>query len=600
MKIAEKFYSIIILGLVLVSMLILLLLSEGSSGGADSYVHFRIARYAWSYPYLFLDHWGKPVFTLVMAIPALAGFKLAVFAHILFGLGTAWLMFKCATLLEIKNPWLIIPLVIFTPIYFYESFSVMTESFFSLILVAALFLILKKKYLWAAIVASLFPLVRTEGTLLLVYLAGYLIFQKAWKAIPLLGTGILVYSVIGGITKGDFLWLYHEMPNTGAEDLYGSGSLLHYIKSAPAYLGWPLIALCVIGSVVYVAKWVRKDWNYTLSAEVALFFFPFLLILAAHSYLWWQGMAGTLGLLRVMCTVTPLLAIVALRGLTIVPGKIAGGIWKALALLLVIIMPFKLYSFPIPYTPEQQAIANATTFVKDHQLQNRRLFYFNPFASFMLQKDPFNSKSTVEHIPHKEAPGNGMQKGDIVIWDSHFANNEGEVPLSRMLNNPLLKPLYNTHVLEITPEVTPGNDMDVWVFERADHDLKLELKQKTIAYLPNNRLSQLDGQHEFSNICSTKVGTGLSKADKYVVKASYDWANKDDVELALLVVVLWKGEDIKLYKTVPLTRQLGEGRAELDINVPDETLKMDAYLWCKGSFNLKVKSISINELNYRY
>lgn len=600
MRISEKFYSIILLGLALIAMLILLLLSEGSSGGADSYVHYRIARYAWSYPYLFLDHWGKPVFTLIMAIPSMAGYKFAVFAHILFGCATAWLMFKCATILQIKNPWLVIPLVVFTPIYFYESFSVMTESFFSLLLVAALLLILKKKYLWAAVVASLFPLVRTEGTLLLVYLAGYLIMQKAWKALPLLATGILVYSAIGGITKGDLLWLYHEMPNTGAEELYGSGSLLHYIKSAPAYLGWPMITLVFLGSVFYLIKLIRKEWKVSLSHELGLFYFPFVLMLAAHSYLWWQGMAGTLGLLRVMCTVTPLLAIVALRGLTIVPGKVAGGIWQVLVLVLVIAMPFKLYSIPIPYTPEQQAVANATHYIKEHQLQDRRLFYFNPFASFMLQKDPFNSGSTVEHIPHKEAPGIGMEKGDIVIWDSHFANHEGEVSLSSMLHNPRLKPLYDTHILEITPDVTPGNNMDVWVFERADHDLKLELTHEAIAQLPADKLSKLDGQHEFSNICSTEVGRKHSEADKYLVKATYEWSKTKDVELALLVVVLWQGEDMKLYKSVPLDVNQGEGSAELDVNIPDETLKMDAYLWCKGDFNLKVKSISINELNYHY
>lgn len=42
-----------------------LMQSEGYIGDADSATHYRFARYAWKYPVNLLDHWAKPVFTLL-------------------------------------------------------------------------------------------------------------------------------------------------------------------------------------------------------------------------------------------------------------------------------------------------------------------------------------------------------------------------------------------------------------------------------------------------------------------------------------------------------------------------------------------------------
>ena len=47
--------------------LCIVLLSTGVYGDADSYTHFQIAKYAFKYPYLLLNLWGKPVFTLLAA-----------------------------------------------------------------------------------------------------------------------------------------------------------------------------------------------------------------------------------------------------------------------------------------------------------------------------------------------------------------------------------------------------------------------------------------------------------------------------------------------------------------------------------------------------
>ena len=57
----------------------LLLLSDSVYGfyGADNVAHYQIARFSFRYPELFLDLWGKPVFTTLLAPFAQLGFKAA-------------------------------------------------------------------------------------------------------------------------------------------------------------------------------------------------------------------------------------------------------------------------------------------------------------------------------------------------------------------------------------------------------------------------------------------------------------------------------------------------------------------------------------------
>lgn len=64
-------------------------------------------------------------------------------------------------------------------------------------------------------------------------------------------------------------------------------------------------------------KWIKlKSQEWTLNSEMELFI---LLIIAgyfsAHSIVWWLGIGGSLGLLRVMVLIIPLIAIIGVLGL---------------------------------------------------------------------------------------------------------------------------------------------------------------------------------------------------------------------------------------------------------------------------------------------
>jgi hypothetical protein len=61
------FFSILLLALVYTS-------TDGY-GGADSFQHYMISCYSWKHPHLLLDHWGKPIFTLLSSPFSQVGYK---------------------------------------------------------------------------------------------------------------------------------------------------------------------------------------------------------------------------------------------------------------------------------------------------------------------------------------------------------------------------------------------------------------------------------------------------------------------------------------------------------------------------------------------
>ena len=116
MKLKEKHFILFFLIGLFILFGVLVLQSDAAYGGADNYSHFRISKYAFNYPYLFLDHWGKPLFTILSSPFAQFGFKGIQLFNVILGLLTALFAYLTLKKLEFKNAWLIIFFICFTPI----------------------------------------------------------------------------------------------------------------------------------------------------------------------------------------------------------------------------------------------------------------------------------------------------------------------------------------------------------------------------------------------------------------------------------------------------------------------------------------------------
>ena len=151
-----------ILGLILIVFIAILVFSEGYSGGADSLTHYRFARWAFSKPEFFLDHWAKPVFTLLSAPFALLGFKSFQLFNVLIGIASGYIAYLVAKELKMKSPLLAIVICCFTPVFMINLFSGLTEILFAFTAILTSYLLIKEKDAWGAIVVSFIPLIRSE------------------------------------------------------------------------------------------------------------------------------------------------------------------------------------------------------------------------------------------------------------------------------------------------------------------------------------------------------------------------------------------------------------------------------------------------------
>ncbi len=231
-----------------------LIFSTGMVDPGDGIAHFNISKYSWKYPKLLLDHWGKPLFTLLSSPFAQLGIKGIVVFNLLCALLTGRFVLRAGKSLGIEERWLILLCLFAAPVYFKMVIAGLTEILFAMLCAWAISLLLESRFKPAAIVLSLLPFARPEAYVVLPFLAGYILW-KDWKVLPWLLTGTVIYSVAGAIVFGDFLWLINNDPYAGAEiGAYGFGNPLDFLKSTKDILGIPVTVLFALG-LILVSFW---------------------------------------------------------------------------------------------------------------------------------------------------------------------------------------------------------------------------------------------------------------------------------------------------------------------------------------------------------
>ncbi|MFD1470811.1 hypothetical protein ACFQ48_21490 [Hymenobacter caeli] len=141
--------------------------TKSTYDSGDSVQHYLFAHYAFAHPLNLLDSWAKPLFTLLAAGPAQAGF----IGMKLFQCGvvaaSVWCAFVVARALRLPAPELAVLFAYAMPGYFIIQFSGLTEPLFGLVLVAAVALAMADRPAWSAALVSWLPFVRSEGFILL-------------------------------------------------------------------------------------------------------------------------------------------------------------------------------------------------------------------------------------------------------------------------------------------------------------------------------------------------------------------------------------------------------------------------------------------------
>lgn len=481
---ARKYAAeILLIGLFFI-LLILSYKSEGTYGGSDDYGHYKFARYAFSHPELYLEHWAKPAFTFLASPFAQFGFMGIKIFNLIVGLFAGYITYRVCKIFNYKFSWLAIIMVCFAPAYLSMLLSGMTEILFSFTLILCVFLALRKNFLWSAIILSFLPFVRNEGITIFPVFILYYVIHKKYKVIPLLLSGFILISLAGAHYYKDVFWVITKMPYTGAKDIYGSGPLMHFVNASKDIFGIPLAIFGLTGIVFLVLEFIRlkypKGWIRESREvdELLLVFGSFAAYYIAHSVLWWKGWGGSLGLIRVIAGVVPLFAILGMKGFSrIIPFSKK---WLAIPLVavasyLLISTPFKVLQIPVQLGPAEQLISVAGKWVHQTGLDKNRVYYYDPFYWFALDIDPYDQQKVWEVVPNRQTPSKDIPDNSVILWDAHYGPNEGKLKLETLMNDTFLtlKKVFRP----LQPFTTLGGyNYELCIFQKTSFPNNISLK----------------------------------------------------------------------------------------------------------------------------
>ena len=457
-----------LLASLLVFFIVMLALSEGYYGGGDNLSHYKYSRYSSLHPEFLLYHWGKPVFTLIMFPFAQFGFTGVQVFNIIAGLISAYICYLIARHYNYPNAPLTIIFLCFTPIYTVIMMSGMTEILFGLFCILSVYLIIKEKYIISSIVISFSFLVRTEGIYIIPVIGLALLIRKRYKALPFLLTGFIVYSIIGYFYYRDIFWLITEMPYRGATELFGTGSILHYVNSSHRYFGNAIRYLLGIGIITIIIMLIRRSRESM--DEALLIALPFLVYFAAHSLMWWSGIGNSDGNLRYMAAIAPFVSLISLKGFNILlkPKFISRIPWLRYSIMMVIcitviIIPFDIYSIPVKLRTTQKLVSECSRWLESSVYINRKFYYYDPDFIYFLNFNPYDENISHQFLYSLKRPEKKIDNGSAVIWDAHYSPN-WRLPLKKLMENPYFK-LVNVFIPERNFKRF-GRDYKICVFER--------------------------------------------------------------------------------------------------------------------------------------
>jgi len=401
------------------------------TGDGDSALHYLNIREASVNPVAMLHPWARPLFVLVMLLPAMAG----VVALHAFAAGLSvllvWQTMRLADDLEIPNSTLAGPLVMMQPLAFALASDFMTEIPMALGIVLAIRLWSAHRRTASCILVSLLPLVRPEG-FILASAWGIIVLVtptpgSAWRARLLqclcLGVGLASWTLASWVLAGNPLyWLDSGAWPASSYESYGQGSLFYHVEQWPKYCGEFLFVLFVVGLPWSVRFSMRLPW------------IVWALVLGVHSFLWWQGLFASLGLMRILVTTSPITALVCLHGWNAF-GRFASRAGmsrrkrKLSATVILVIagfIPLQQY-YAVPEHHRCHVIRQVANFIREHHLLESRPRFFAGDEILIAELDfPPSSNLPVPNIWGRTEQLRllaGLPQGTVGVWD----NQRGEM-----------------------------------------------------------------------------------------------------------------------------------------------------------------------------
>jgi hypothetical protein len=431
-----KVYAI--LSVMFVAYLYLAVVSPGSIETGDTYQHYQISRYAIRHPRLLMDHWGRPLFTM-LTVPfsqlGLIGMKLFNIIVALFG---AYTTYQVAKLLGKPNPHMSVIFILFSVLYIEVILSGLTEPLFCLFLISAIYLHATGKTNWAATICSFSPFVREEGYILICAYATLLILKAKYSSLKYLILGLIIFNILGFIQSGQPAWLitsnthirwmfseyYDQTPHKGP---------MHYIGSLPASIGTATTALIILGYIGIILEALRrKTRRNTILDEGIMVHSLVVVMLAFHTAIAMTNTFTSLGTLRYLLNTLPCMALIALDGYNLLMQALPRrkGTMAILAAIVTVLVIYNAVSqgrLPRGFDQEQQMFNKVYEWYVNTNQSANVIYDRSPYLDYLLDIDPYDPsvhRDIAVLLRNKPPPDS------LIIWDSHHARIGAKMPLA--------------------------------------------------------------------------------------------------------------------------------------------------------------------------
>jgi hypothetical protein len=422
-------------------------ITQNTYDSGDSIQHYIFARFAPQHPLNLLHSWAKPFFTLLLVGPAQLGYRAVILWQCSLVAASAWLSYWVAERLKIPYAALAILLCYTAPDYFRIQFSGLTEPLFGFMLIAGIALLVSGRAGWSAALVSWLPFVRSEGFILLGLWVLCLGWQRQWRALPWLLLGYVAYSAVGAIVLGEPGWVFGRNAYPTISQ-YGHGGWKTYIVGLVYLLGWVTTILVALSGVQLAWRATRKaNWRNPLFPVELLVYAIVGVFVLAHTLFWVFGLFGSAGLTRVLASLTPLLVIVALRGLSgllvlgrtaLVQQRIALGVAGLSFAFLFTGLRMEMrwerdFGQPGDLALTEQAVKWY------QQLPGRAhqpVVLEQPAVAKALDIDIFDYQARPLAAVSGRLQLAKLPPGTFVFWDEWFSTVEGSLPLDSLRKNP--------------------------------------------------------------------------------------------------------------------------------------------------------------------
>ncbi|MFT5906072.1 MAG: hypothetical protein ACI9E1_001677 [Cryomorphaceae bacterium] len=288
----------------------------------DEISHFLFSKAVVDWPEILLDEWPRPGRNLIHSIITPFGLTASRIFTLILSTLAVFFCYRVALRLNIRHAWSIPFLLCFQPWYPELSYPVLTQAPFMLVWILAVYLALNNRMHFAAFAFGYLSLIRHEGIFITALWGLWVICQPGGVIYHLLHKKkfgevrkSLAHSILLGFSTISPIiilnlcayFIQGRIPfaiyfDSNPTDIYGNGSLFHYVPMLRNYVGNITLSLSVIG-MYFIFSNKLKNWSLILITYPAYFIL--------HSVIYWKGSFASGGYYHFLMPMAPLFALLA-------------------------------------------------------------------------------------------------------------------------------------------------------------------------------------------------------------------------------------------------------------------------------------------------